>query len=110
MASLSILALQNTAPGTFVVRLCSKPGCFVVSTRVRPPSNYNHLLLDRLDLQGRSLLKWIEAHDPAKYLMHVSKGTAIPKVSRSPCILGRFTKRHFKTCLPCRRGSFKLAS
>mmetsp|Transcript_31429 Transcript_31429/g.89224 ORF Transcript_31429/g.89224 Transcript_31429/m.89224 type:complete len:678 (+) Transcript_31429:216-2249(+) len=77
--SMAERALKSEPPGTFLVRLCSEPGCFAVSTRVKQGNQCDHLLLDRVDLQRRSLLKWIEAHEAAQLLLHISTGIKFPK-------------------------------
>jgi hypothetical protein len=60
--------------GAFVVRLSSEPGCFAVSTRVMKGNmqTCDHLLLDRVDLQRRPLMSWIQAHEPAQVLVDVN--------------------------------------
>jgi len=71
--------LQPQAPGTFLVRMCSEPGCFAVSSRTKSRDAFNHLLLDRVDLQRRRLPLWIQAHDAARQLINVNTGKTIPK-------------------------------
>uniref|UniRef100_A0A061S568 SH2 domain-containing protein n=2 Tax=Tetraselmis sp. GSL018 TaxID=582737 RepID=A0A061S568_9CHLO len=73
--------LRSERAGTFLVRMCSEPGCFAISTRVNGSKTCDHLLLDRVDLNRRGLTKWIQAHDAAKCLLDVNAMQRVPKDS-----------------------------
>lgn len=76
------LLARHTA-GTFLIRICSEPGCFAISCRLpgeitmvqgRPSSMdldrcIDHLLVDCVDLQSRGLEEWVWAYDKAQSLL-----------------------------------------
>lgn len=74
--------LSDSANGTFVVRLCSEPGAFAISTKVHVAGmapEVKHVLIDALDLQKQSLEFWVSANDWALNLLDVQSGDYVPK-------------------------------
>jgi hypothetical protein len=64
--------LAEQPMGTFLVRLCSEPGAFAISCCMEGPSGrpyVDHLLIDAVDLQSRSLEGWVHAHQYALQLL-----------------------------------------
>ena len=58
--------------GTFLVRLCSEPGAFAISCCMEGQGGrayVDHLLIDAVDLQSRSLEEWVHAHQYAQQLL-----------------------------------------
>jgi len=88
--------LQGHPPGTFVVRLCSEPGCIAMTVWRDSPVGFKHVLIDRKDLRERSLFNSILMEETATHLLDVSTGNVFPKetfihTNLWPC----YTNRHF---------------
>jgi hypothetical protein len=69
--------------GSFLVRLCSEAGAFAISCCMGGPGGrpyVDHLLIDAVDLQGRSLEHWVLAHEFATQLLDPLSDKVYPKV------------------------------
>ena len=69
--------------GSFLVRLCSEPGAFAISCCMEGPGSrpyVDHLLVDAVDLQGRTLEHWVHAHQFATQLLDPLSDKVYPKV------------------------------
>jgi len=74
--------LEGMPDGTFVVRACSEPSAFAISTKVHPAGStpeVKHVLIDGMDLREKSLEMWIDATHWAQYLLDIQSGNCISK-------------------------------
>ena len=73
--------LEQEVPGTFLVRISSEPGSFVLSVKeISCQGAYiEHYLIDALDLKRRSLCSWVMANQSAQLFLDMRSGTKIPK-------------------------------
>ncbi|CAD7698696.1 unnamed protein product [Ostreobium quekettii] len=74
--------LRSHPNGTFLVRTCSLPGAFAISTKVEVSGltpEVNHVLIDALDLKGQPLENWITQNEMAQNLLDIQSGEYAPK-------------------------------
>jgi len=73
--------LRHEAIGTFVIRISSEPGCFVLSIKELSLQGefIDHVLIDALDLKRHSLSWWVMANQSAHLFLDVKSGAAFPK-------------------------------
>lgn len=73
--------LRHEAIGTFVIRISSEPGCFVLSIKELSLQGefIDHVLIDALDLKRHSLSWWVMANQSAQLFLDVKSGAAFPK-------------------------------
>ncbi len=86
--------------GSFLVRLCSEPGAFAISCCMEGPGSrpyVDHLLIDAVDLQGRTLEHWVHAHQFATQLLDPLSDKVYPKVSF--CLVLCQNACFFLTCI-----------
>lgn len=73
--------LETEAAGTFIIRISSEPGCFVLSVKqISLDGEYiEHFLIDPLDLRRHPLSYWIMLNSSARVFLDVTSGTKFPK-------------------------------
>lgn len=74
--------LNDRSEGTFLVRLCSEPGAFAISSKVHlnwSLPEVKHVLIDGMDLKEKTLEMWIYADEWAQNLLDIQSGDCISK-------------------------------
>lgn len=73
--------LEQEAIGTFIIRISSEPGSFVLSVKeITYHGEYiEHFLIDALDLKRQSLSSWVMANPSARLFLDVRSGAKFPK-------------------------------
>ena len=73
--------LEQEAIGTFLIRISSEPGSFVLSVKeISCHGEYiEHVLIDALDLKRRNLSAWIMENQSAQQFLDVRSGVTFPK-------------------------------
>lgn len=73
--------LEQEAVGTFIVRISSEPGSFVLSVKeISFQGEYiEHFLIDALDLKRQPLSSWVMVNHSARLFLDVRSGAKFPK-------------------------------